>query len=45
MSYPRPYIVRAGDHLFGLACRYGFNAEEVLDHPKNAELKLLHRER
>lgn len=34
-----PYIVRQGDYLTALAYRYGFQAAEVWDHPKNADLK------
>jgi hypothetical protein len=33
-----PYIVRPGDHLSKLAYTRGFDADEVWNHPKNAEL-------
>jgi hypothetical protein len=31
----RPYTVRQGDHLVGLADRFGFDPDEVWSHPKN----------
>ncbi len=34
-----PYVVRPGDHLTKLAYARGFDADEVWNHPKNAELK------
>lgn len=35
----RPYVVRQGDHLVGLAARFGFDAEEVWQHADNEELR------
>ncbi|MFT3765690.1 MAG: hypothetical protein QM820_09265 [Minicystis sp.] len=37
----RPYVVRQGDYLTRLAHRFGFDAEEVWNDPKNAEIKKL----
>jgi hypothetical protein len=34
-----PYVVRQGDYLTALAFRFGFEAEEIWNDPKNAELK------
>lgn len=34
-----PYVVRPGDYLSKLAYTRGFDADEVWNHPKNAELK------
>lgn len=34
-----PYVVRAGDHLQRLAFRFGFDAEEVWQDPKNEALR------
>jgi hypothetical protein len=39
----RPYIVRRSDHLTKLALRFGFSADEVWSHPRNAELKAKRR--
>lgn len=39
----RPYVVKQGDHLRKLAHRHGFDAAEVWEHPKNAELRALRR--
>lgn len=35
----RPYVIRQGDYLTKLAFVMGFDADEVWNHPKNAELK------
>jgi hypothetical protein len=35
----RPYVVKQGDYLTKLAHTFGFDAEEVWNDPKNAELK------
>jgi hypothetical protein len=35
----QPYVIRQGDHLCSLAYRYGFDADTVWSHPKNAELR------
>jgi hypothetical protein len=39
----RPYIIRQGDHLAGLAATYGFDAEEVWQDDANSELRELRR--
>ena len=39
----RPYIVRQGDHLARLAFIHGFEAEEVWNHERNAELREMGR--
>lgn len=39
MSKMKPYVIRQGDYLTRLSHRLGFAAEEVWNHPKNAELK------
>jgi len=39
----RPYIVRQGDHLAQLAYVHGFDATEVWNHERNAELRELGR--
>ncbi|WP_437738183.1 peptidoglycan-binding protein [Sorangium sp. So ce1335] len=35
----RPYVVRQGDYLSRLAYRFGFDAEEVWNHPRNQALR------
>lgn len=35
----RPYIVRQGEHLLGIAARQGFDADEVWEHEDNRELR------
>ena len=35
----RPYVVRQGDHVPGLAGRFGFDPDDVWNHAKNADLK------
>lgn len=39
-----PYVIRQGDYLAKLAFRFGFDADEVWDHPENAALKDLRRD-
>lgn len=34
-----PYVVRSGDHLDLIAHRHGLRAQDIWDHPKNADLK------
>lgn len=35
----RPYVVRQGDHLSGLAARFGFDAQQVWQHADNEEVR------
>jgi hypothetical protein len=39
-----PYVIRQGDYLKKLAFVHGFDADEVWDDPKNAELKRLRKD-
>lgn len=39
----RPYVVRQGDHLARLAYIHGFDAAEVWNHERNAELRAMGR--
>ncbi|MFT3767398.1 MAG: peptidoglycan-binding domain-containing protein [Minicystis sp.] len=40
----RPYVVRQGDYLLKLAFARGFDADEVWNDPKNADLKALRKD-
>jgi type VI secretion system secreted protein VgrG len=40
----RPHVVRQGDYLTRLGWMHGFDADEVWDDPKNAELKGLRKD-
>lgn len=35
----RPYVVRQGEHLAGIAARYGFDPQPVWEHEANSELR------
>jgi N-acetylmuramoyl-L-alanine amidase len=35
----QPYVVRQGEYLTALAARFGFDADEVWQHPQNRELR------
>jgi Putative peptidoglycan binding domain len=39
-----PYVVRQGDHLTRLAYKRGFSAEDVWNHPQNADLNAIRKD-
>ena len=44
MAATKPYVVKAGDYTKKLAHTLGFDADEVWNDPKNAELKKLRKD-